>query len=612
MKQTTWIPLSLFLAVGCTQVTLNVSKEMNVRAGQPVRFDAYTEEAASSKYQWDFGDGTKGEGATPQHTYAEAGDYTAKIKVKGDRKKGKATIKVHVGPPSALSILPKDAGFVVLVDNFQEAKTAWDLLSSLPTIKEEAEDFKNEFVSEFGFFPLDEKELTARGFDPAVGGGMAIVKIEDQYVPVFAAGVSPDGKASTWLKGFLSEQQLVTKDEADGGATITHFYYRNKEEGAFCTTKNFLLYAPSVKTSTDYHVKAIKAALASSSSGGLNNSEWIYHAGVTGGASLYIKGGDFFRDLAEELDGVSSGLRSYADSMKSVAAGLQVKDNSVELDVALWMEEQGMKSYLALAPQVPLLSVSPSLTAKSVFYGLGRVEPVEVGRQTMAALPPELRQEIEQGLMMAQGFIGVNLKEDIGEPLGAANALILNLDGSALADMIAGQSANPFEVVFAYELDDTDRFRATIEKLMAQAKPIMSGGPYILEERKSGEATIYALNFGFMEVAMGIKPGVFLFTVGSGPAAIEKALELVDRSGSGPAATDTTSSGEQKFVIQLSMLRDILVEAQNKMKAQGQAPEDIKELEDIIAPLGSFERLLISTTASKDIIRSKGTLELAK
>ncbi len=51
---------------------------------EPITFDAgntYDPDGYISLYEWDFGDGSGGEGATVQHAYKDAGKYTVKITV---------------------------------------------------------------------------------------------------------------------------------------------------------------------------------------------------------------------------------------------------------------------------------------------------------------------------------------------------------------------------------------------------------------------------------------------------------------------------------------------------------------------------------------------------
>ncbi|MFA1541191.1 PKD domain-containing protein [Actinomadura monticuli] len=55
-----------------------------------------------ASYAWDFGDGGSGTGATPQHTYGEAGEYTVKLTVTDDRGgKGTKTQTLTVAPNQA-------------------------------------------------------------------------------------------------------------------------------------------------------------------------------------------------------------------------------------------------------------------------------------------------------------------------------------------------------------------------------------------------------------------------------------------------------------------------------------------------------------------------------
>ena len=66
-------------------------------AGQSISFDASCSMDAKH-YEWEFGDGGKGEGATVTHVYNTAGTYTAKVKAmsKNMKKENEKTITVTV------------------------------------------------------------------------------------------------------------------------------------------------------------------------------------------------------------------------------------------------------------------------------------------------------------------------------------------------------------------------------------------------------------------------------------------------------------------------------------------------------------------------------------
>ena len=612
MKRVTAAAASCMMLSGCgAQVALNVAPEINARAGQPVRFDASTPEAAKAKYSWDFGDGSKAEGAALQHTYAKPGEYSAQLKLKGDGKRGKASIKVKVGPPSALSVLPKEAGFAVVVENLAEAKTAWDLFYKVPFLTEAMSEAKQEFSEEFGFFFLDESELVSRGFDATLGGAFGIMTIEDQFVPLFVGGIKADGKALEWVKGLLSKEGLTTKEEQIDGLAITHTYFRNREIGAMATTSNFLLYSPSVAVSKDYHVKALKAALQTTKAGSIADNEWLYHTGVSGGAAVYLQGGDFLVELSREMESdrdlrpLASSLRSAAKSMKSLSASVHIKGGSLETDLACWMTEEGIKNYQALAPQVPLLNVAPSMASGAFLYMTGRLDPLEVARQAVAGLSPADRDDLTNGLAQAGDMIGVNLAEDLGKPLGAANAMIISIDSDGLASLISSGVGMPIEFVWAYELEDSERFKETVTNIIKQASPFAMMAGYRLDTKQSGDAEVYSLNVGFLEFSWAIKPGITILTMGAGPGTMEKALELITPG----TNQEKTQAGEQKIVVQFSQLRQELAETQDQLKATGQADSDLAET---IEALQSFQQLTSKVYSNGDTIRAKVTLELTK
>ena len=600
------------MLAGCgAPVALNLAPEMSARAGQPVRFDAFTPEAAKAKYSWDFGDGSKAQGATLQHTYAKPGTYSAELKVKGDGKRGKASVRVKVGPPSALSVLPKEAGFAVLVESVAEAKNAWGLFSKMPFLTETMAQVEQGITEEFGFFFLDESALSSRGFDASLGGAIGVMTVEDQFVPLFVGGIKADGKAIEWVKELLVKEGLTTKEEQLNGVTITHTYFRNREVGALATTANFLLYSPSVAVSKDYHVQALQAALNTSKAGSIADNEWLYHAGISGGAALYLQGGDFVVELSRELESdrdlrpMASGLRSIAKSLHSVSLSVRTNGGNFETDLALWMTDEGVKTYQTLAPQVPLLNIAPSLASEAFFYSSGRLDPVELGRLLVAGLSPSDRDDLMSGIDQMGGMIGLDITNDFGKPLGAANALLLSLDSDGLASLISSGVGMPVELVIALELEDTERFKKSAATLIQVASPFMGMTGYSLNTRQSGDADVYSLNVGFLEFAWAVKSGVTLITMGAGPSTIEKALELVTPG----TSQEQGQAGEQKVVLQFNQLRQELSEAQTQLKSTGQTDSN---LTDAIEALQSFQRLTTKVYANGDTVRAKMTLELTK
>jgi chitodextrinase len=600
------------MLAGCgAQVTLNIAPEMNARAGQPVRFDAFTPEAAKAKYSWDFGDGSKAQGATLQHTYLKSGEYSAKLKLKGDGKRGKADIKVKVGPPSALSVLPKETGFVVVVENLAEAKTAWDLLYKMPFLNDPMDEAKEESNNNLGFFFLEESELSSRGFDATLGGAFGVMTIEDQFVPLFVGGIKSDGKALAWVKGLLTKEGLTTKEEQIGGVSITHTYFRNREIGAMAATSNFLIYSPSVAVSKDYHVKALTAALNTANAGSVADNEWLYHTGVSGGAAMYLQGGDFLVELSREMESdrdlrpLASSLRSTAKSLKSISASVRTNKGNFETDLALWMTDEGIKNYQKLAPQVPLLNVAPSMASGAVFYMTGRLDPLEIARQALAGLSPADRDDLTSGISQAEGMLGVNFAEELGKPLGAANTMLVSIDSDGLASLLSSGVGMPVEFVWAYELEDTALFKSTLATIVNQASPFMAMTGYSLNTKKSGDAEIYSINVGFLEFAWAVKPGITLLTLGAGPGTIEKALELITPS----TNQEKTNPGEQKIVVQFNQLRQELSEAQDQLKVTNQAEPSLAET---IEALRSFQQLTSKVYSNGDTIHAKVTLELTK
>jgi hypothetical protein len=83
------------------QVDASASPDHGVRARDDVVFTATAQGAAAGEqldYEWEFGDGTTGSGASVHHAYKSARDWVAKVTVIGSGDSlGAATVSLHVG-----------------------------------------------------------------------------------------------------------------------------------------------------------------------------------------------------------------------------------------------------------------------------------------------------------------------------------------------------------------------------------------------------------------------------------------------------------------------------------------------------------------------------------
>ena len=89
-------------AAGEPQAVFTVSPD-EISVGETAFFNASTSTAADGRtitsYQWDFGDGTQGTGASPQHVYATANTYTVTLTVRDDLgQEDSATQSVTIEP----------------------------------------------------------------------------------------------------------------------------------------------------------------------------------------------------------------------------------------------------------------------------------------------------------------------------------------------------------------------------------------------------------------------------------------------------------------------------------------------------------------------------------
>jgi PKD repeat protein len=91
-------------------------KPVATASGQTVSFDARALDADSTNltYEWDFGDGTTGSGATPSHEYSKPGLYRATVTVSDGTETGSDTVPVAAGllAPSVEISSPADGATV--------------------------------------------------------------------------------------------------------------------------------------------------------------------------------------------------------------------------------------------------------------------------------------------------------------------------------------------------------------------------------------------------------------------------------------------------------------------------------------------------------------------
>lgn len=66
------------------------------KEGEPVRFEGEAAGASPIDFEWDFGDGATGSGASPTHTYDEPGQYTARLVASNEDGKDRDSVIVEV------------------------------------------------------------------------------------------------------------------------------------------------------------------------------------------------------------------------------------------------------------------------------------------------------------------------------------------------------------------------------------------------------------------------------------------------------------------------------------------------------------------------------------
>lgn len=597
-----WLLPSVFALSACaTTVQPKVETEMYLRAGQAAPFDASATDAKESKYLWSFGDGEKASGAAVRHAYQKPGTYEATLQIKGGGKKGKASIKVVVSPPTALDVLPRDTGLAVVVGDAAGARALWDQFATVAFLQEDLADFKKDVEDEFGFFPLDVDALKARGFDPSKGIGLGLVEAGTEYIPVLAAGVLPGNEGLSWLRGYAQREGLTLEENGD------RWKLTDQGEPALVggRVKDFLVFAPGRVEGAE---QVLNAALATSSSESLGDQEWVAKTQARGSVQMYVRGQEFLagalRDMgvAPDIQRSLQAVSRNTENSNGYSFGLRSEKNQVFAEWTDWPTAEGRKSILAVSPESAPLAVSPELSKKAFWYSSGSIDPLAIGAQLLAQLPPAERRDLLDGVSALRSFTGIDLALDFGAPLGSSMALLMITEPNGLASMIDSGAAAPGEMILAYAVDDEAALAAGVDKLLSTARTFGSGFGLSIQDKTVAGATAHVLNFGFLEAGLLLKDGVFYFALGQNSSTLEKAAELItnpSKSGKGGKAAPFLT------VFSLSTLRRDLIAASQKLGGDG-------DLDEVIELLSPFDALQIAAPSVGQTLRVEATLTFAR
>jgi uncharacterized repeat protein (TIGR01451 family) len=105
VKQTTSVTITDNPIAGLT-----ASNDGPMLVGEPTHFSATITGGSNVTYAWTFGDGQSGTGATPTHTYAAAGSYTARVTASNGAGNAVAETQVTIAPYAVLTILTAGSG----------------------------------------------------------------------------------------------------------------------------------------------------------------------------------------------------------------------------------------------------------------------------------------------------------------------------------------------------------------------------------------------------------------------------------------------------------------------------------------------------------------------
>ena len=134
-------------------VTMNASPNPGTE-GEPVSFSANVRGDTPVDYNWDFGDGSTGSGASPSHTFDEPGTYTVSLGVSNEAGEGSRTMTLTVDPalaPICMEVTEMNAAFFsrnasTLTDEGRSAlQENLDILSQCPNLSVRVEGYASPF-----------------------------------------------------------------------------------------------------------------------------------------------------------------------------------------------------------------------------------------------------------------------------------------------------------------------------------------------------------------------------------------------------------------------------------------------------------------------------------